>query len=193
MHRAAAGTRRRIMVPMSILDLLGVVRRRAAGTSAADTDTVRRIVASLDRLDPDRARYIAAFGYVLARVALADRVISDEETRVMEEMVRRHGGLPDEQAVIVVQLAKSQNLLFGGTEDFLVTREFDRMATLEQKLALLDCLFAVSSAEGGIATVEDNEIRRIAIELKIPHDEYVRARLAHRQELNVLQKPPDKP
>jgi uncharacterized tellurite resistance protein B-like protein len=175
---------------MSILDLLGLARRRTADTaSPTDTDTVRRIVASLDRLEPDHARYIAAFGYVLARVALADRTISGEETRAMEEMVRRYGGLPEEQAVIVVQLAKSQNLLFGGTEDFLVTREFDRIATLEQKLALVDCLFAVSAAEGGIATVEDNEIRRIAIELKIPHDEYVRVRLAHRRELNVLHKP----
>jgi uncharacterized tellurite resistance protein B-like protein len=177
---------------MSILDLLGLARRLADSRSAgSDTDTVRRIVSALDRLEPERARYIAAFGYVLARVALADRVITEEETRAMEEMVRRHGGLPEEQAVIVVQLAKSQNLLFGGTEDFLVTREFDRIATLEQKLALLECLFAVSAAEGGIATVEDNEIRRIAIELKIPHDQYIRVRVAHRKELNVLQKPPD--
>ncbi len=177
---------------MSILDLLSRARRQAADSNAADTDTVRRIVASLDRLEPERARYVAAFAYVLARVALADRVVSPEETRAMEEMVQRHGRLPAEQAIIVVQLAKSQNLLFGGTEDFLVTRELDRMATPEQKLALLDCLFAVSAAEGGIATAEDNEIRRIAIELKIPHDEYIRVRLAHRRELTVLQKPPEK-
>jgi len=58
---------------MSILDLLA--RRRAAAGGSADTDTVRRIVASLDRLDPAGARYIAAFAYILARVALADRVV----------------------------------------------------------------------------------------------------------------------
>jgi len=174
---------------MSILDLLGHARRAAA---AADTDTVRRIVASLDRLEPDRARYVAAFAYILARVALADRVISPEETRAMEGLVRDLGGLPEEQAIIVVQLAKSQNLLFGGTEDFLVTREFERMATFEQKLALVDCLFAVSAAQEGIATAEDNEIRRIAIELKIPHDQYIRVRLKHRQQLNVLREPGDR-
>lgn len=176
---------------MSLLDLLGLARRRAADSASADTDTVRRIVASLDRLEPDRARYIAAFAYVLARVALADRVISDEETRVMESLVRQHGRLPEDQAIVVVQMAKSQNLLFGGTEDFLVTREFDRIATFEQKLGLLECLFAVSAAEGGIATVEDNEIGRIALELKIPHDEYIRVRVAHRQDLNVLRDPAD--
>lgn len=177
---------------MSIQDLLARARRFAAGPAPApssDTDTVRRIVASLDRLEPERARYVAAFAYVLARVALADRVVSAGETRTMETAVREHGGLPEEQAVIVVQLAKSQNLLFGGTEDFLVTREFEQIATIEQKLALLDCLFAVSAADSGIATVEENEIRRIAIELKIPHDEYIRVRLAHRAELNVLKRP----
>jgi uncharacterized tellurite resistance protein B-like protein len=174
---------------MSILDLLGLVRRRA--DEVTDTDAVRRIVASLDRLEPDRARYVAAFAYVLARVALADRVAGEEETRTMEALVRQHGQLPEEQAVIVVQMAKSQNRLFGGTEDFLVTREFERIATFEQKLALLDCLFAVSAAEGGIDTIEDNEIRRVAIELKIPHDEYVRVRVRHRQQLNVLRSTDD--
>jgi uncharacterized tellurite resistance protein B-like protein len=173
---------------MSILDFLA--RRRAAQQSSTDTDTVRRIVASLERLEPERARYIAAFAYILARVALADRVISSEETRAMEDLAGRYGGLAEEQAILVVQIAKSQTQIFGGTEDFLVTREFDQIATHEQKIALLDCLFAVSAAANGIDTVEDNEIRRIAMELKIPHDEYIRVRVAHRGELNVLREPP---
>jgi len=173
---------------MSILEFLA--RRRAAEQAASDTDTVRRIVASLDRLEPDRARYIAAFAYILARVALADRLISHEETRAMENLVVRHGGLTEEQAILVVQIAKSQTQIFGGTEDFLVTREFEQVATHDQKLALVDCLFAVSAAANGIDTVEDNEIRRIALELKIPHDEYIRVRVAHRGELNVLREPP---
>ncbi len=175
---------------MSILDFLG--RRRAAEGASADTDTIRRIVASLERLDPGHARYIAAFAYILARVALADRVISHEETHVMETLVARHGGLTPGQAILVVQIAKSQTQIFGGTEDFLVTREFEQISTHEQKIGLLDCLFAVSAAADGIATVEDNEIRRIAMELKIPHDEYIRIRVTHRGELNVLREPPDK-
>jgi uncharacterized tellurite resistance protein B-like protein len=174
---------------MSILERLGLIGGAAA--TPTDTDTVRRIVASLDQLEPSRARHIAAFAYILARVALADRVVSPEETRVMEAIVHERGGLPEEQAIVVVQMAKSQNLLFGATEDFLVTREFEPTATAEEKLALLECLFAVSAAEGGVATVEDNEIRRIAVELKIPHDEYIRVRLRYRGELNVLRETPD--
>lgn len=170
---------------MSILDLLGL--GRAPGKAGhGDTDTVRRIVAELDRLDPDRARYIAAFAYILGRVAIADREISDAETRTMERIVTERGALPEAQAVMVVQIAKSQNQLFGGTEDFLVAREFDRMASYDQKLALLECLYVVSATDATITVAEDQEIARVALELKIEHADVVRARLAHREYLSVL-------
>ncbi len=53
---------------MSILERLRALRATASST-AGDTDTVRRIVSELDKLDPARARYLAAFAYILSRVA----------------------------------------------------------------------------------------------------------------------------
>ena len=173
---------------MSILKLLGL-GGTAGASGPGDTDTVRRIVAELDRLDPDRARYIAAFAYILGRVAIADREISDAETHAMERIVTDRGALPEAQAVMVVQMAKSQNQLFGGTEDFLVAREFGRMASYDQKLALLECLFTVSATDHTITLAEDQEIARVALELKIEHADVVRARLAHREHLAVLRTP----
>ena len=99
------------------------------------------------------------------------------------------GGLPEEQAILVVQMAKTQSTLFGGTENFLVTREFNKIATHEQKLALLECLFAVASDEM-ISTVEDNEISRICSELQISHDEFVSVRMAYRDQRAVFKKTP---
>ena len=78
----------------------------------------------------------------------------------MERIVVTQGGLPEELAPLVVQMAKSQNMLFGGTENWLVTREFERMATREQKLAVLDCLFAVAAADNNITTEEDDVVNR---------------------------------
>lgn len=157
--------------------------------AAAETETVRKIVAQLDQLEPERARYTAAFAYLLSRVARADLHISEEETRAMEQLVRERGGLEEAEAILVVQMAKTQATLFGGTENFLVTREFKRMATHEQKLALLDCLFAVSAADESISTKEDNEIRRMAQELELTHDDFIHVRLKYRQHLAVLKKP----
>jgi uncharacterized tellurite resistance protein B-like protein len=156
----------------------------------AETESVREIIRTLDRLEPDRARFLAAFAYILGRVARADLVISDAESGEMERLLVRHGGLAPEQAILVVQMAKSQHDLFGGTENFLVTREFNRIASQEQKLALLQCLFSVSASDEWISLVEDNEIRRIASELKITHADYIKSRSAWRDQLAILKKQP---
>ena len=110
------------------------------------------------------------------RVAHADFDISDDETRKMEQIVSELGEIPESQAVLAVQIAKSQNKLFGGTENFLVTREFREISSREQREELLDCLFAVSAADESISVAEEEEIRRIASELGFTHKEYVAAR-----------------
>ncbi len=167
---------------------LGEVQSRggANGLGRDETETVRRIAQQLDNLEPERARYIAAFAYILSRVARADMNISEVETREMEHQVTRLSQLPTEQAVLVVQIAKTQATLFGGTENFLVTQEFNRIATVEQKLALLNCLFAVAAADKVISSVEDREIRLISDELQLTHEQYISVRYGFRQYLGVL-------
>lgn len=181
---------------MGILDRFGWSgdgRAAREGGDAAETDTVRKIAQALDRLDPDRARYIAAFAYVLSRVARADLNISESETAEMERIVREKGGLPEAQAVMIVQMAKAQNVLFGGVENFLVTREFDRIATREQKLALLHCLFAVAKADRSVSSAEDTTIRKIASELHLDHADFVAVKSAYRDFLAVHRDPEPPP
>lgn len=167
-------------------NLFGSDGASEASNEGAATDTVRRIAAELEALPVERARYVAAFAYVLSRVAHADLEISSDETRKMEEIVRRLGHLPEEQAVLVVGIAKSQARLFGGTENFLVTRELAKMASPEQKVEVLDCLFAVSAADDSISTAEESQIRQIASELGFTHKQYVEARSAWSDKREVL-------
>src|SRR5690349_10887723 len=157
---------------MSILKFLGIntdTTGHAARTP--ETDTVRNIVQKLDQLPERQARYIAAFAYLLSRAARADLEIGADETAVMEHIIMREG-LPEELAVVVVHMAKTQNQLFGATEDYLVTREFERIATREQKLALLECLFAVTAADENITSEEDYVVKQISSELKLSHSDY---------------------
>ena len=148
-----------------------------------DIAPLRETLEALDHLEPERARFLAAFAYLLGRVAHADQHVSPEETRAMEALVQEHGGLTGEQAMVVVQLAKTSNLLFGGTANFLVAREFSALAGYEQKLALLRCLFAVSVTDAAISTAEEGEIHKIANELRIDRADLVNLRVAHQQHL----------
>jgi len=170
----------------SILKFLGIEDKASpAAQAASNTDAVRQITQKLENLDPEKARYVARFAYILGRVANADMRVSEEETHEMERIVREVGGLPEEQAIVVVHMAKTRNLVFGGTDNFLVTRAFNETATRDQKLRLLDCLFAVATDEG-ISTVEDNEIRQISKELMLEHRDYIAVRLRYKEHLSVL-------
>jgi uncharacterized tellurite resistance protein B-like protein len=144
---------------------------------------LRETLEALDHLEPDRARFLSAFAYLLGRVAHADQHVSPEETRAMEALVREQGQLSEDQAMVVVQLAKTSNLLFGGTANFLVAREFSALATYDQKLALMRCLFALSATDDAISTAEEGEIHRVAKELRIDHPDLIALRVAHARHL----------
>ena len=176
---------------MGILDMLGLggvsgTPSQVSGPGHGDTDTVKRIVGELEALEPGRARFLAAFAYVLSRVAHADSHISGGETETMREVVQKLGHLPEAQAVLVVEIAKSQTRLFGGTENYLVTREFREIATAEQRLELLDCLFAVAAADGSISAIEESQAGQIAKELGFTQPEYSSALAAHAEHRAVL-------
>jgi uncharacterized tellurite resistance protein B-like protein len=171
-----------------MIDWFRNLRASAGTTAGGETDTVRRIVSELDKLDPARARFLAAFAYVLSRVAGADQHVSDLETNKMIELVQRFGHLSETQAVLVVEIAKSQNRLFGGTENFLVTREFRNIATDEERRDALDCVFAVSAADAAMTPDEEAQIRQIASELGFSHEDYVKARLAYSDKRTVFKK-----
>jgi len=171
---------------MSLLRFLGLGGREPAGGSGEETETVRRVVDALERLDPETSRYVARFAYVLGRVAGADDGVSADETRMIERIVRERGGLTESQSVLVVQIAKAQQAMFGATEDYLVTREFASTATKQQRLGLLDCCFAVSAVDEDVSGAEDDTVREIAKQLGLSHDDFIAARSAYREYLAVL-------
>src|SRR6478752_936085 len=128
----------------------GIVERPAPpppADGAGDTATVRRIVAKLEAMPPDQARLLAAAAYTLARAANADLDISDDETSAIEREL---------QAKTV-----------GGTEDYVVTREFKAISTPELRLRVLRACFAISAANGTISAEETAVLNQIAEELDI--------------------------
>jgi len=158
-----------------------------AADSAAETATVRKIVARLESLQPERARLLASAAYVLARAAQADMSISDEETAYMERTLAERGGLTEAEAVIAVEIARQQARLFGSTEDYLVTREFVRLASPEERLAVLRACFLVAAADRSIVAGESATLNQIASELQVPADQLAALRAEFGEQLSVIQ------
>jgi uncharacterized tellurite resistance protein B-like protein len=165
--------------------LFGLTADPDAG-AAKSSGSVREIADALDRLPPERARQLAAFAYTLGRVANIDLEVSAEETSAMERILRHLAGLSEDEAILIVRIARAQHELFGATESYVVTREFARAATEEEKKALLECLFAVSAADNEVSGEEEAEIRRIAAELDLSHGDFIAARSQFREHIAVL-------
>ncbi len=172
---------------MSLLRFLGIKSESGETAETAETDTVRRISDQLDRLERGQAKFLAAFAYVLARVANADLRIDDSETAEMERIVIDLAHLSPGETALVVEIAKSQTRMLGGTENYVVTREFRSISTREQRAQLLQCIFAVAAADGTISSQESGEIMNIAEELGFTRAEATSLRSAYRDKLSEFQ------
>jgi uncharacterized tellurite resistance protein B-like protein len=170
---------------MSLLRFLGL---GGAASRERESDTIRRIAGELEHLAPEQAKYLASFAYVLARVANADLKIDPAETAEMERTVHRMAGLSDAESALVVQIAQSQARHLGGTQDYLVTREFRQITSREQRADLLGCLYAVAAADGTIRSEESAEIAKIGEELGFTRPEVNSLRSQYRDKLAEFQR-----
>ena len=159
----------------------------ARSVTAGETATVRRIVARLDAMPPERARLIASAAYTLARAAHADLDISDEETAAIEQELQRDEGLDEPTAVLVTQMAKLQANTVGGTEDYVVTREFKALASEQQRLDVMRACFAISAASGSISAEETAVMNQIAGELDIDAAALNRIKAEYHDRLSAVQ------
>ena len=174
------------MGAMSIWEWLGLASEKVADSG----NRLQEIESVLAGLGTERARHLACFAYILTRPARADHEVTDGEAAQMQQIIIEHAGVTEEQAAAIVRVAREAARQSGGTEDFLITREFDRTASRDEKLFLLDCLFTIGAADEKILTVEDNEIRRVGSELKLEHTDYISVRRKHLEHLEVLRKRP---
>lgn len=154
---------------------------------SADTETIRRIVAQLDALTVEQRRFIGGFAYVLGRTANADLDITPQEISFMERAVIEVGGLTEAQAVLVVEITRSQAELQGATEDYLVTREFAAAASLEDRQKLLRLAFSIGAVDDSISAEESAEINEIGKELGFTPAEVDAVRVEFADKLSVIQ------
>jgi uncharacterized tellurite resistance protein B-like protein len=143
---------------------------------AGETASVRRISVRLGALPPARARFVASFAYLLGRAAHADIHVTEAEVAEMSRLVAEVGGLDGATAGLVVALATAQAGDFGPTEDYLVTREFKAIATMEERQRLLRCCLLVMAADDTVDATEAWLVNRLAEELDIERPDLNRIR-----------------
>lgn len=177
---------------MPLLRLLSAMGLRVGDDAPASTDPLlARLQTELGRLGGERLEYLAAFAAQLARVANAEDGISAAEVEAMAAQLAARGGLAPADAALIVALLEREYGALRGAPAYLLTRAINDGATPEEKQALLDCLYAVAAADHLVSDVEEQEIRRIADGILVPHRVLMEIRARYRDRLEALQRPRD--
>jgi uncharacterized tellurite resistance protein B-like protein len=135
---------------MSIVRSLMRIAGRSSDEVRPVSASVKRIAAEFEQFDDDTARYLAAFAYVLGRVAAVDREVDDDEVAVIKLALVEIAGIDPGHARLVADAAHVEAQEEGGTQDYIATRDFRRVASREQCEQLLRCLLQVAAADGEI-------------------------------------------
>lgn len=170
------------------MSLLRRIFQQGPGDAAAgDTATTRKVNAALAKRSDEEARFLGAFAYVLARVAHADLDFDVLEEAAIRKLVRGAAELDDDELEIVLAIAREQVEQRGGSENYLVTREFRSVSSRADRIKLLEALFAVAAADGVITSAETAEVIAIGEELGFTRPEVLSLRTAWREHVAELQ------
>lgn len=148
---------------------------------------LRRLQAQLQRLGPERLEYLAGFAGQLARVAHADDGISAAEATQIAAQLCEQARLAAAEARVVVDILRHEFDVLRAVQPYVLNRAVNAHASQAEKETLIDCLYAVAAADHLVSDVEEQEIRRIANALLVPHSVLIDIRARYRDRLEVLQ------
>lgn len=177
---------------MPVRKLLSILGLQQDETPRPEHAFLARVHRQLTRLGTDRVEYLAAFAGQLARVALVDSVLSDTEETSIARLLEARTELKRQECQLVVQLMHHEAETLKGKQNHLLNRAVNRHASSEDKERLVDCLYAVAAADDRVSDEEEQEIRRIAGAILLPHKTLMDIRAHYREHLEILTLLPDR-
>lgn len=112
---------------------------------------------------------------LLIETARADFTQSAEEQAAFEPLLCRALDLPADEVRALVEQASERVDESTSLYDF--TRVINDHYDPQQKLALIDCMWAVAYADGDLDKYEEHLIRQVAKLTYVPHSEYINSKL----------------
>lgn len=128
----------------------------------------------LDLPENDLRRLSLAAG-MMARVAHVDEKLSDAEAKNIALVLSTEWQVDYAAAEFITDVALSE--VSPEMDYYRLTRSFFEQTGEQERIAFLDVLFAVAAADGFVSATEIEEIRALSIGLKLPHQNFINAKL----------------
>ncbi|PIP72730.1 MAG: hypothetical protein COW89_04830 [Nitrospinae bacterium CG22_combo_CG10-13_8_21_14_all_47_10] len=122
-------------------------------------------------LPEERLYFICLVGTLMAVIAHADGHFDPAEKKALKRCLVDQFSLKGKELALLFEVVEEQ-----ARQDFdfyEVATELNRVASYNDRIHLMECLFEVSIADGGMSYEEAEEIRRITKALRIPHKTFI--------------------
>ena len=120
-------------------------------------------------------RKLSLAGGLMARVAMVDHQVTEEEFEAMLAVMLQQWELPRDAAAFVAEIAVDE--ISKDLDFYRLTRRFFELTGGDERLRFLDVLFAVAQADGRVSYAETEEIRTVSKMLKLTHKQFIDAKL----------------
>lgn len=116
-----------------------------------------------------------ACAVLLAEIMRADGQSDNNERTVIITQLSQHFTLSTTD--LTELLNHAEQLSDQATDFYQFTSKINTNYTIEDKIKIVEMLWAVANADGEISAIEQHTIRKIADLLHLRHNEYVRSKL----------------
>jgi uncharacterized tellurite resistance protein B-like protein len=179
-----------ILKEASTVDLLvrrmkGLFQKRPAAAAVDLEEFIRnRILFKLRRrvgtgqITPEMYR-LCLLGGLMGLVAQADGEIDARELEEIRRQLQFHGSFEAEALEVLIAIIDEESVR--GLDRARLISEYTASADFQERVRLLDLLFAVATANGSLTHAELEQLRGISSAMGLSHRQYIDAKLRTKQ------------
>ncbi len=134
------------------------------------------------KLPEDRLYFLCLVGSLMASIAHVDNHFDTLEKKALKACLAEQFSLKGKELTLLFEVVEEQGKK--GFDFREVVTEINRLTSFNDRLHFMECFFAMATADGEIAHEESEEIRRITKAMRIPHKNFIQAKVRAEKVLN---------
>jgi uncharacterized tellurite resistance protein B-like protein len=138
------------------------------------------------QITPDMYR-LCLLGGLMGVVARADNEVGGREMEEVRKQIEFRGKFDPEALDVLMTIIEEESVR--GLDRARLIAEYTANAGFDERIELLDLLFAVAAADGGLKHAELEELRAISAAMHLSHKQYIDAKLRSKGDKGRMQPP----
>ncbi len=126
-------------------------------------------------LPEDEMYYLCLLGTLLASVAQVDGHFDESEKKALQQVLQEKFSFDKKEMKILFEVVEEQAK--HGFDFHEVITQTNQIVTYNERLKLIDCFFAIATADGEISHAESEQIRKITKAMHISHHLFKEAKI----------------